>query len=304
MESFKIYFATVIGVILLSPAVVLSQDIVAEDSSPEEITSGYDFTEGPFWHPDGYLLFSNIPGNTIQKWTPGNSESNIFMSPSGHSNGITSNPQGEIVLAQHDGMISKVDNNKNVVVLARSYEGKRLNSPNDLVVSSDGIIYFTDPPFGVSDEERKLEFSGVYMLKENEGLQLLYKEFDRPNGIVLSPDEAKAYVNNSSDGSIIQFDRSENGELTNPREFANVGAAGENGAADGMAVDTEGRVYSTGPGGFYIYSPEGKLVQKVELPARATNLAWGGTDYKSLYITTPSSVYRLKTNARGAARGE
>lgn len=300
MKTFKAVWIGIIILIFMGwSSVINGQGLVAEGSTPEAITTGFNFTEGPYWHPDGYLLFSDIPANAIMKWTPGTQKSEVFMQPSGHSNGITSNNKGELILAQHDGMISKVDKNQNVVVLTRTYKGKRLNSPNDVVVSSKGTIYFTDPPFGVSEEDRELKFSGVYMLKPGGEPQLMFDQFDRPNGIALSPDESRAYVNNTSSGNIKQFEISADGELTNPTDFAKVGASAESGAADGMTVDAEGRVYSTGPGGMYIFSPQGKQLQKVELPARATNLSWGGSDYRSLFITTPSAVYRLKMNVSG-----
>lgn len=279
-----------------------AQSLVADGGEAEEVTSGFQFTEGPYWHPDGYLLFSDIPANTIFKWTPGAKESKVFMNPSGHSNGITVGPEGNLILAQHDGMISMVNSDKKVVVLARSYDGKRLNSPNDLTVASDGTIYFTDPPFGVSEEDQELTFSGVYMLKPDGKPQLMFDGFDRPNGVVLSPDESKVYVNNTSSGEIMVFDVAESGELTNGKDFASVGAGEDSGAADGMVVDVEGRLYTTGPGGIYVFSPEGKQIQMIEMPARVTNMGWGGSENKTLYLTTPSAIYRMKMTTEGVLK--
>ncbi len=283
---------------LILPLLLNAQSLVQENEEPEEITSGFQFTEGPFWHSGGYLLFSDIPANTIYKWEPGSSESTEFMNPSGHSNGITSDNNGNIILAQHDGMISQITLDKKVVVLVRSYEGKRLNSPNDVAVRSDDSIYFTDPPYGVSEEEKELSFSGVYRWKDDE-LTLLFEGFDRPNGIVFSPDEEYIYVNNTSSGEIRRFEVTENGELQNGQKFAEVGESADNGAADGMAVDNEGRVYSTGPGGIYVFAPDGVEVEMIDLPARATNLGWGGENNNHLFITTPAAVYRLKMNTEG-----
>lgn len=285
-------------IVTFLPLLLNAQSLVQEGEEPETIASGFQFTEGPFWHWEGYLLFSDIPANTIYKWKPESSESVEFMNPSGHSNGITSDSDGNIILAQHDGMISRITPENDVVVLVRSYDGKRLNSPNDVVVKSDGAIYFTDPPFGVGEEEQELSFSGVYRWKDNQ-LTMLFDGFDRPNGIVFSPDEQYLYVNNTTSGEIMSFEVSDSGELQNERKFAEVGEAAENGAADGMTVDTEGRIYSTGPGGIYIFAPDGQQVEMIDLPERATNLAWGGENNNLLFITTPSAVYRLAMNTEG-----
>lgn len=296
VKLLRYLIATVLVMIL--PLLLNAQSLVQEGEEPEIITSGFQFTEGPFWHWEGYLLFSDIPANTIYKWKPESSESVEFMNPSGHSNGITSDSEGNIILAQHDGMISRITPENEVVVLVRSYNGKRLNSPNDVVVKSDGAIYFTDPPFGVGEEEQELSFSGVYRWKDNQ-LILLFDGFDRPNGIVFSPDEQYLYVNNTTSGEIIGFEVSDSGELQNEQKFAEVGEAAESGAADGMTVDTEGRIYSTGPGGIYIFAPDGQEVEMIDLPERATNLAWGGENNNLLFITTPSAVYRLAMNTEG-----
>jgi len=289
----------VLAVIMFVAPKLKAQSVVAGGSTPEAVTKGYQFTEGPYWHPDGYLLFSDIPSNTIYKWTPGSEEAQAFVKPSGHSNGIASDHQGNLIIAQHDGMVSKINSEQKVVVLASSYEGKRLNSPNDLTVSEEGIIYFTDPPFGVSEDDQELTFSGVYMLNPEGRLTLLYDGFSRPNGIELSPDESKLYVNDSESGQILVFDRKEDGLVGSPMDFASVGEGTESGAADGLTVDQQGRVYSTGPKGVYVFSPEGKQLQIIDLPARVTNMGWGGESNKMLYFTTPSTIYRLNMQSRG-----
>ena len=294
MYSFSIKSLVTSLFLLLFPLGVFAQNVVAEGEKPEEVISGYQFTEGPYWHPDGFLLFSDIPANTIYKWIPGNEDARIFMKPSGHSNGITSLPGGELLLAQHDGMVSMVNKDDKMKVLAKSYRGKRLNSPNDVTVASDGTIYFTDPPFGVDKENKELSINGVYMLKQGKKPQLMFEKFDRPNGIVLSPDESKVYVNDTSTGQIWVLRRDEDGSLVDARSFAGVGEASETGAADGMVVDREGRLYSTGPGGIYLFSAEGKQLQHIEMPARVTNMEWGGEELKTLYMTTPASIYRLE----------
>jgi gluconolactonase len=266
---------------------------------PEVVTDGFQFTEGPFWHPDGFLLFSDIPANTIYKWEPENSESEVYIEPSGNSNGITSSPDGTVLLAQHSGKVSQVNDDLTLTVLAEEFNGNRLNSPNDIVARSDGKIFFTDPPFGVSDEDRELDFSGVFRLDQDGTLTLLYDGFEYPNGIALSPDESKLYVNDSATGQILRFDLLEDGSVTNETLFASVGERDDTGAADGMKTDSEGRLYSTGPGGLSIFDAEGNRIQIIEFDERITNLAWGDSDYSRIYVTAPNSVYRVQTNVTG-----
>jgi len=265
----------------------------------EVITEGFQFTEGPYWHPDGYLLFSDIPANIIYKWEPGNTESDVYIQPSGNSNGITSTPDGSLLLAQHSGKVSMVNEDLTITVLADQYNNNRLNSPNDIVARSDGKIFFTDPPFGVSEEDRELDFSGVYRLDQDGTLTLLFDGFDYPNGIALSPDESTLYVNDSATGQIFQFDLLNDGSVENQSLFASVGERDDTGAADGMKTDSEGRVYSTGPGGLSVFDTEGNRIQIMGFDERITNLAWGDSDNSSLYVTAPNSVYRVQTNVSG-----
>jgi len=290
----------ILSLLLLQVGMASAQRMVQDQAEPEKITEGYQFTEGPVWHPSGYLLFSDIPANTIYKWTPGSGSAaatETFLSPSGHSNGLTYDQQGRLILAQHDGAIARYTGNKGMETLADSYQGKRLNSPNDLVVHSDGSIYFTDPPFGVSKEEKELNKNGVYRYSEEKGLQMLSDDFDLPNGIVLSPDESRLYVNDSRHKHIRVFDLKKDGTLTNGRLFARMDSD-EPGGADGMKVDVQGNVYSTGPGGLWIFSPKGKLIRHIETP-RLTNLAWGGKKGKTLFMTAPEAVYKLEMTTRG-----
>lgn len=275
-----------------------AQDLVAEGAEPEIVTDGYQFTEGPYWHPDGYLLFSDIPANTVFKWAPGGG-SEVYLKPSGNSNGIAASDDGTIYLAQHAGRISRITDDRKTVAVVERYQGKRLNSPNDLVVHSDGTIYFTDPPFGVTEESREIEFSGAFKLAKDGSLTPFYKEFSRPNGIALSPDESRLYVNDSQTGRIAVFDLNRKGEPVNPRNFAGVGKMSDTGAADGMKVDRDGRVYSTGPGGVYIFNQKGEQIRKISTDVRITNLGWGGEDHTQLFMTAPNAVYRLDMTVSG-----
>ena len=187
--------------------------------------------------------------------------------------------------------------------MADRYEGQRLNSPNDLAVKSDGSIYFTDPPYGISKEQEELGFYGVYRLGNDGKLTLLVKDLVMPNGIAFSPDEQKLYVNNSEAGYIGVFDVKSDGTVTNERVFAELKDASQSGVPDGLKVDLEGNVYSTGPGGVWILSPSGKLLGRISVPETATNLAWGECDRNTLYIAGSKSLYRIRHKIAGVRAG-
>lgn len=272
-----------------------SSESLFEDE-PELITTGYQFTEGPYWDPEGHLIFSDIPANRVMKWTPGSTGSEVYIDSSGNSNGITVTPEGVLILAQHAGKVSKVMGDMKLVPLAEEYENKRLNSPNDVVVRSDGLIYFTDPTFGVSDEDRELEITGVYRINPDSSLTLLYEDIALPNGIVFSPDETKLYVADSETGQITRFDVLENGDVENPTEFANIGAMTEMGGADGMTVDSEGRLYTTGPNGLIVFDAEGNQLEQITFDQQVTNVAFGGEDGNDLFITSVDDVLRVRVN--------
>ena len=273
--------------------------ILAPDAKVEKIAEGFRFTEGPIWHPEGFLLFSDIPDNTIYKWQPGK-ETEIFRQPSGNANGNTLDNLGRLISAEHGNRrVSLTAENGEILTLADQYQGKKLNSPNDLVVKSDGSIYFTDPPYGIKSEQEELGFYGVYRLAQDGSLTLLVDDFVRPNGIAFSPDETKLYVNDSDEGHIRVFDVQSNGTLANGRLFAALKPPSEQGAADGMKVDIEGNVYSTGPGGVWIFAPDGELLGIIETPEPPANIAWGDRNYKTLYITARNSIYRIRLNIEG-----
>lgn len=274
-------------------------EILAPNTQVEKVAGGFEFTEGPVWHPDGFLLFSDIPANTIYKWQP-KKKTEIFRQPSGNANGNTLDRSGRLVTGEHGNRrLSRTEKDGQIVTLASHYQGKRLNSPNDLVVKSDGSIYFTDPPYGIEPEQEELGFYGVYHLAPDKTLTLLVDDFVRPNGIVFSPDETKLYVNDSEKGHIRVFDVQSDGMLANGKLFAEMKPSSGEGAADGMKVDIKGNVYSTGPGGVWIFSPNGELLGIIETPEAPANLAWGDSDYKTLYITARNSLYRVRLKNSG-----
>ena len=280
------------------------QAILNDNAQVEKLASGFQFTEGPLWHPEGFLLFSDIPANTIYQWTP-NEKPAVFRRPSGNANGNTLDREGRLITAEHSNRrVSRTEKDGTLVTLASQYEGKRLNSPNDLVVKSDGSVYFTDPPYGIKSEQEELGFYGVYRLAPDGTLTLLVKDFVRPNGIAFSPDEKKLYVNDSEKGHIRVFEVKLDGTLENGRIFAQLKDPSKSGVPDGMKVDQQGNVYSTGAGGVWVFSPSGNVLGKIEVPEVSTNLAWGDSDYKTLYITAGNSVYRIRLKIPGVQPGK
>ena len=276
-----------------------SGPLLIEGTEPEVIAGPFDFTEGPYWHSDGYLIFSDIPANRVYRWSEQEGV-DVYLEPSGNSNGIQADIDGSILLAQHAGRVSRLTADGDLNVIADSYEGRRLNSPNDIAVHSNGNIFFTDPPFGVSSEDRELEFSGVYMLTPEGGLSIIYDEFYYPNGLVFSADENRFFLNDSETGDILVFEVDGDGVPYSPELFANVGEMGSGmGAADGMVTDTQGNLYTTGPAGITILNSNGEQINLITFNEQVTNLEWGGEESDILFITGSDNVYRLPMNTTG-----
>ena len=278
-------------------------DLIDADAQIELLGTGCQFTEGPIWNAQGkFLLFSDIPANQMKKWTP---ESGIttFRAPSGKSNGLTYDKQGRLIACEHaNRRVSRTEADGTVATIASHYNGKRLNSPNDVVVKLDGSIYFTDPPYGLTaaygvEGKQELDFQGVYRLSSDGTLTLLVADFDRPNGLCFSPDESILYINDTARMHIRAFDVRRDGILANGRVFAE--EQGTNGAPDGMKVDERGEVYVTGPGGIWIFNPSGAHLGVIQTPEKAANLAWGGDDWGTLFITASTSIYQVQLKVSG-----
>ena len=278
--------------------------ILPEDAEIEKIAGGFQFTEGPLWDRRGFLLFSDIPANTLYQWTPGYGEPVVFRRPTNHTNGNTFDLAGLLISCEHDGRVSRTESDGTVITLADTSEGKRLNSPNDVVVKSDGGIYFTDPPYGLPKEKEELGFYGVYRLKDGV-LTLLTRAQTRPNGLAFSPDETRLYVANSdpNENVVFVYDVQPDGAITNQRLFADLRSPGKPGLADGMKVDIHGNLFTTGPEGVWVFTPDGTLLGKILLPEVPANLTFGDADFQTLYITAQTSVYRIRVQSAGIAPG-
>lgn len=294
------------------PAKSLSlDDILALGARVEKVAGGFQFTEGPVWASDGYLLFSDIPANIIYQWTPGTDKAQVWRTPSGNSNGLTFDIERRLLVCEHGNRrISRyartcTEPDGTITTLADIYDGKKLNSPNDIVVHSSGAIYFTDPPYGLVDQQvgKELDFNGVYRLDPDGTLTLLDDSLPRPNGLAFSPDESVLYVDDSELGIIRAYDVQPDGGLANARLFAELKGDKE-GVPDGLKVDLLGNVFCTGPGGVWVFDPSGAKLGVIETPEVPANLAWGDDDFKTLYITARTGLYRIRVETGGKQAGQ
>jgi gluconolactonase len=301
----------------LDPAL---DDLVAPDAIIEKLAGGFRFTEGPVWVADGnYLLFSDPNANTIYRWTT-NGEVSVYRTKSGYtgidigryhqpgSNGLALDADGRVTIDQHGNRrVIRVERTGAITVLADRYQGRRLNSPNDLVYRSDGALFFTDPPFGLpkvfDDPAKELPFSGVYMVRDG-AVTLLTRDLSGPNGIAFSPDERVLYVSNWDPGHkvIMAYDVVPDGTLSGGRVFYDITASepGDD-AWDGLKVDQQGNLFAAGPRGIYVLSPSGKLLGVISPPEHVANFAWGDSDRRTLYITASTGLYRIRMASEGTA---
>lgn len=272
------------------------EDIV--DGELEMIADGHMFTEGPVWSPEGFLLYSDIPANTIFKWAEGGA-SEPFITPSGNSNGLEFDAMGRLLAAEHGGRrISRRVIGEDAQSVVDNYEGKKLNSPNDLIVRSDGTIYFTDPPYGIQPNQEELGFNGLFRIDPQGQLSLISDDFDRPNGIVLSPDESTLYVADTQNEHVRKFAVAADGVPSGGEVFIDL-TSDLQGNPDGMAIDVFGDLFVTGGGGVRVVTPAGELLGTIMVPEQATNCTFGGADGLSLFITAQARVYRIGLKVKG-----
>jgi gluconolactonase len=286
-------------------------ELVDESAEVEQLGTGFTFTEGPIWNPEGFLLFSDMPGDVRRRWDPDSGVTEV-ANPSNKGNGMTIDNDGRLVVCEHvTSSVVRMDpdgKGGGREVLATHYEGKELNSPNDVVVKSDGAIYFTDPTYGRMpgfgiEREQDLDFQGVYRIAPQGGdPQLLIDDFDQPNGLCFSTDESLLYINDTTRAHIRVFDVQSDGTIANGRVLADGIGSGDlavGDLVDGMKLDERGNVWVTGPGGVCVFDPEGRHIGTVEVPENVGNLNWGGPQWDQLFIPATTSVYRIQCRVSG-----
>jgi gluconolactonase len=305
--------ATGVGsVVRLDPAL---DALVPASAKIEKLAGGFGFTEGPLWFTEGYLWFSDVTGNVVRQWGPDGKITEILRPGGGENkeappgsfigpNGMIHDKDGAVLLCQHSNrQIVRITKDRQVSTFLDRFEGKRFNSPNDLVYKSDGSLYFTDPPYGLlkqdDDPRKELKFNGVFRYA-NGKVQAIIKDLSRPNGIAFSPDEKILYIANSDDKRKVwmAYDVKPDGTVANGRVFADVTSEKENGSPDGMKVDSMGNVYASGSAGIWIFSPAGKHLGTIKPGETPANCNWGD-DGKTLYITAETGLYRIKLAAQG-----
>jgi len=349
MNMIKLLAATTAGLLACSVAIaqptsdqtVLRLDpaldaLVSPGAKVELVKGGFGFTEGPVWvqkGKNGYLLFTDIPGNVIYKLTPQDGQASVFLYNAGYNgpdvwrwggiqnngrdrsdprfeefpmigaDGLTLDRQGRVIICTFAGRsLVRLENNGKRTVLADSYEGKRFNGPNDVVVKRDGAIYFTDTYGGLrlrdKDPRKGLDFNAVFLWKDGK-LTLLIKDMPATNGLAFSPDEKFLYVNGSRDNYVRRYEVLPDDTLTNGKMFIDMSKETERGITDGLRVDTKGNLYETGPGGVWVISPDGKHLGTIRAPEQSTNVGFGDADRKTLYIAARTSIYKIRVNTPG-----
>jgi len=295
--------------------------IISPGAAVQKVADGFSFTEGPVWYPDGYLLFSDPNTNSIYRYNPADHNVSIYMSHSGYtgadigeygqpgSNGLAIDREGRLIIDQHGNRrVIRIEKKGPVTVLADHVDGKRFNSPNDILLKSDGTVYFTDPPYGLpgffNDPRKELDYSGIFMIRDGK-VHLVSKDLGGPNGLAFSPDEKYFYVTNwdirdiHHTKTLWRYEVQADGSLRNGKIFFDWNLTEDEEALDGMKVDREGNLFVSAPGGVWILSPEAKLLGKIVTPERPANMAWGDSDGKTLYLTAHTSLYKLRVETGG-----
>lgn len=279
----------------------------------EVLASGFNWSEGPVWK-NGRILFSDVPENTVFGWAEGDQAASVVLKPSGNlsgdggqgSNGLAVDSGGNLVLCQHgERRVARLEKDGSFTVLADRYEGKRFNSPNDLVIARNGTVFFTDPPYGMKKgEQPEAAYHGIYSISREGKVKLLIDDIRWPNGIALSPDEKQIYiaVSDKDDTRIMAYDLSQDGSVSNGRVLFNaqkLKSAERKGGCDGLKLDQQGNLWTTGPGGVLILDKTGRHLGTILTGQATANCAWGGEDRSTLYITADMFLLRVKTKVKG-----
>lgn len=286
-------------------------ELIDEDAELERLGTGFTFTEGPIWNPAGYLLFSDMPGDVRRRWDERGGVREV-ANPSNKGNGMTLDADGRLLVCEHvTSAVVRMDpdgTGSGREVLATHYQGKELNSPNDVIVADDGSIYFTDPTFGRMpgfgiEREQELDFQGVYRIGRQGGEpELVIDDFLEPNGLCFSPDNSALYINDTTRAHIRVFDVQPDGTIANGRVLTEGVGSGDlerGDLADGMKVDERGNVWVTGTGGVMVFAPDGQHLGTVEVPENVGNINWGGPDWNWLFIPASTSLYRIQCKVSG-----
>jgi len=276
-------------------------EVVGPDVSFEKLGTGFKFTEGPLWHPlEQHLTFSDMPGDIMRRWSAAGGV-RTFRQPCNKSNGLAYDRQGRLLICEHaSSRVTRLEADGSTTTLASHNGPTELNSPNDIVVRHDGAIYFSDPTYGRMDvfglpRPQALSFQGVYRIDPKSGaVRCLADDFKQPNGLCFSLDERRLFVNDTDRKHIRVFDITADGGLANGRVWAETKGEGA-GAPDGMKIDAIGNVYCCGPGGIHVFDPEARPLGVIRVPEYTANFCWGDGDYRSLYITASTSLYRVRT---------
>lgn len=283
----------------LEPLSAAFSNLISGDAKLETVATGFGFTEGPMWDPSGFLYVSDETLNKIFRVYPDGKKQEVIAL--GDPDGNTFDRQHRLIdCASVLRAIIEVTPDGKYKILADNYEGKRLNSPNDVIIGPDGAIYFTDPTLDlVAGEKQEIPFQGVYRMDETGKLRLLTKDLTQPNGLAFSPDGKKFYVDDDDKRNIRVYDVASDGSLTNGRVFGEEPGGKGDGVPDGIKVDEKGNLFVTGPKGIWVWDAKGNHLGTIVMPEQPANLTWGGPQYDTLYITATTSVYRLKTKTRG-----
>lgn len=280
------------------------ESLIDISTEPELLASDFKFTEGPVWHSkEKCLYFSDIPANSLYRYDEKTGVS-VFRKPSHFSNGLTLTKDGNLIICEHKSRSITLQTQNGFQLLADHYQGKKLNSPNDIIVSRNGTIFFSDPIYGLQEgfggpASQEMEIQGVFILRPGEKeLELLFDDFERPNGLAFNQDESLLFVIDTVLQHIRVFSKDENGNYTGGKVFAELWGEGQ-GRPDGMKLDAFGNVFCTGPGGVWVFTPKGDLLGKIHFEKKTANLAWGDDDQKSLFITSNKSLFRLRCKTQG-----